>query len=208
MGIETVSDIIRVHGVDRAAHPALIMGERRLTWAELLARSGQVAQALAAEGVGKQDHVAFLDKNGIEHFEVFYGASMLNAICVDVNWRLAAPEVEYIVNDAAAKVFVVGQDFLPILDAIAPNLTTVTKIVVIADPNRPGQPANAAFESYEDWVARQPAIDPGVQSTDEDVAFQLYSSGTTGRPKGVMLTNANFFSLLPLAKQMLSLIHI
>jgi len=202
MGIETVSDIIRVHGVDRAEHPALIMGERRLTWAELLARSGQVAQALAAEGVGNQDHVAFLDKNGIEHFEVFYGASMLNAICVDVNWRLAAPEVEYIVNDAAAKVFVVGQDFLPILDAIAPNLTTVTKIVVIADPNRPGQPANAAFESYEDWVARQPAIDPGVQSTDEDVAFQLYSSGTTGRPKGVMLTNANFFSLLPLAKQM------
>src|SRR3954452_19765264 len=133
MGIETVSDMIRVHGVDRGDHPALVLGDRRLSWAELLARSAQVAQALAAAGVGNQDHVAFLDKNGVEHFEVFYGASMLNAICVDVNWRLGAPEVEYIVNDAEAKVFVVGQDFLPILDAIAPNLTTVKKIVVIAD---------------------------------------------------------------------------
>ena len=197
MGIETVSDIIRVHGVDRAEHPALIMGDRTLTWAALLARSAQAAQALAAEGVGHQDHVAFLDKNGIEHFEVFYGAAMLNAICVDVNWRLAAPEVEYIVNDAAAKVFVVGPDFIPILDAIAPNLTTVKKVVVIG-----GHPTDSSYESYEDWVARQPATDPGVQSSAEDVAFQLYSSGTTGRPKGVMLTNANFFGLLPLAKQM------
>src|SRR4051794_25593050 len=171
MLIETVSDIIRVHGVDRAERTALIMGDRALTWAELLGRSGQVAQALAAEGVGNQDNVAFLDKNGIEHFEVFYGAAMLNAICVDVNWRLAAPEVEYIVNDAEAKVFVVGQDFLPILDAIAPNLTTVKKIVVIADAKQPGAPTDAAFETYEDWLGRQPAVDPGVQSTSEDVAF-------------------------------------
>jgi long-chain acyl-CoA synthetase len=189
MGINTVSDIIRVHGVERADQESLVQGDRRMTWGELYARAGQVANLFAAAGVGNQDRVAFLDKNGIEHFEVFYGASLLNAVCVDVNWRLAAPEVEYIVNDAEAKVLVVGHEFVPILDAIRANLTTATTILVIG-------------ADYEDAVDAQPTTDPGTRSTSDDVAFQLYSSGTTGRPKGVMLTNSNFFGLLPLAKEM------
>jgi long-chain acyl-CoA synthetase len=194
MSINTVSDIIRVHGVGRAEHTALIEGDRRLSWADLLTRSQQVGQGLAAEGVGAQDRIAFLDKNGIEHFEVFFGAALLNAVCVDVNWRLAAPEIEYIVNDAESKVLIVGPDFVPVLDAIAANLSTVTKVIVIGD--------HPSYESYDAWVARQPAIDPNAPSTSDDIAFQLYSSGTTGRPKGVMLTNANFFGLLPMAKHM------
>jgi long-chain acyl-CoA synthetase len=187
MGINTVSDIIRVHGVERADHPALVLGERRMSWAQLYERSCRVANLLAAAGVGSEDRVAFLDKNGIEHFEVFFGASLLNAVCVDVNWRLAAPEVEYIVNDAQAKVLVVGPDFVHVLQAIAPNLTTAATILVIGD-------------DYEPSVAAQQATDPGGSSTADDIAFQLYSSGTTGRPKGVMLTNTNFFGLLPVAK--------
>ena len=106
--INSLADIIRVHGVDRAEHPALIQDGRTLSWAVFAARSAQVAQGLAADGVGGQDRVAFIDKNSIEHFEVFYGAALLNAVCVDVNWRLAAPEVEYILNDSDAKILVIG----------------------------------------------------------------------------------------------------
>ena len=193
MGITCVADIVRVHGRDRADQPALVQGERTQTWAELLTRAGQVANGLRAAGVGPQDRVAFLDKNSIEHFEVFFGAALLNAVCVDVNWRLAPPEVEFIVDDADAKVLVVGPDFVSVLDAIAPNLPSVTTVVVIG-----GHPDH---EDYETWVARQPASDPAVDSADDDVAFQLYSSGTTGRPKGVMLSNRNFFGLLPMAKE-------
>src|SRR5205085_12170404 len=82
----------------------------------------------------------------------------------------------------------------PAPEATAANPTTVKKIVVIG-----GHPQH---ESYEDWIGRQPSTDPGEVATGDDVAFQLYSSGTTGRPKGVMLTNDNFFGLLPVAKQM------
>ena len=193
MGINNTADIIRVHGVERADHVALVLGERRLTWADLLRRSQQVANGFAAEGIGVQDRIAFLDKNGIEHFEVFFGAALNNAVSVDVNGRLAAPEVEFIVNDAGSKILIVGPDFVPILDAISANLTTVTTILVIGG----GHPVH---ESYEDWVDRHEPVDPGAVPSLEDTAFQLYSSGTTGRPKGVMLSNANFFGLLPLAK--------
>ena len=187
--IDTVSDIIRVHGAEQPDRVALVQGDRRQTWGELYGRACQVANLLAAAGVGPEDRVAFLDKNGIEHFEVFFGAALLNAVSVDVNWRLAPPEVEYIVNDAEAKVFVVGPDFVPVLEAIRPNLLPDMKVLVIG-------------QDYEPEVSAQPATDPGVRQTADDVAFQLYSSGTTGRPKGVMLTNSNFFGLLPLAKEM------
>jgi long-chain acyl-CoA synthetase len=193
MGITTVADILRTHAADRPDETCLVEGPRTRTWAELFDRSTRVAQAMQAAGVGVQDRVAFLDKNCIEHFEVFYGAALLNAVCVDVNWRLAPPEVAYILNDAQAKVLVVGQELAPVLDAIADELTTATVVVVGGHPR---------FESYEDWVARQPAEDPGAEAAGTDIAFQLYSSGTTGRPKGVMLMNDNFFSLLPMAKDM------
>jgi long-chain acyl-CoA synthetase len=163
-----------------------------VTWRELAGRTDRVAQGLLAAGVGSQDRVAFLDKNGLEHFDVFFGAAKVNAVCVDVNWRLAAPEVAFVVNDARAKVLVVGPDFVPVLDAIEAELTTATTILVIGGHER--------HEDFESWVQRHDPVDPAVASAWQDVAFQLYSSGTTGRPKGVMLSNANFFALLPLSK--------
>ncbi|MFK8022507.1 MAG: long-chain-fatty-acid--CoA ligase [Ilumatobacter sp.] len=196
--ITNVAGIVRVHGAERPDHTALVLDDTRMSWAELLERSKRMAQALADAGVGADDRVAFLDKNGIEHFEVFFGAAMLNAVAVDVNWRLAAPEVQFIVDDADAKVLVVGPDFVPILDEIADQLPTTNKIVVIAAADGT---KHAKHQDYDEWVSSYDAIDPGADGQPDDTSFQLYSSGTTGRPKGVMLSNSNFFSLLPLAKE-------
>ncbi len=190
--ITTLADIIRTHGVSRASANSLIEGDRTRTWGELYERSVRVANALQAAGVGVQDRVAFLDKNSIEHFEVFYGCALINAVSVDINWRLAPPEVEFIVNDSAAKVLVVHADFWPVVEAIRANLTATKLIVVIG--------GTGGDIDYESWVNSGTTADPGVESASEDVAFQLYSSGTTGRPKGVMLTNNNFFVKLPGAR--------
>ncbi len=193
MPIGTVAELIRAHGRDRAGQPALLVGERTITYGQLDERSSRVAQALQAEGVGPHDRVAILDKNVPEYFDLLFGGAKLNAVLVAVNWRLAPPEVAYIVNDAQARVLVVGAELVPVLDAIESELTTVRKIVVIGGHDR--------HERYDDWAGRFDPADPGVVPQGGDVAFQLYSSGTTGRPKGVMLTNDNLFALLPLASE-------
>jgi long-chain acyl-CoA synthetase len=189
MQIRCVADIVRVHSAERPDAIALSLGARQVTWRELYARARRVATGLRAAGVGSQDRVAFLDKNGIEHFEVAYGAALTNAVCVDVNWRLAPPEVAYIVNDAMAKVLVVGPDFVPVLEAIRGDLEHRPLIVVIG-----GHPDH---QDYDRWVGEHDDEDPHTPSGDADVAVQLYSSGTTGRPKGVMISNDNMIGLLP-----------
>ena len=198
--INTVGDIVKVHGAERASQTALIQGDRTLTWGQLYERSCRMAQALKAVGVGVNDRVSFIDKNSIEHFEVAFGCALLNAVSVDVNWRLAPPEIAYIVNDAGSRVFVVSSEFRAVAEAIANDLNPDSLIVVIGGDGT--QVGSLKTVNYEDFVSAAPAIDPEVPATSEDVAFQLYSSGTTGRPKGVMLSNNNFFALLPMAKDM------
>ncbi|MFI0461773.1 MAG: AMP-binding protein, partial [Ilumatobacteraceae bacterium] len=190
--IESLADIIRVHGTARASHPCLIEGTISFSWGEVYERAQQVANGLKAAGVGSKDRVVFLEKNSIAHFELAFGAALMNAVSVDVNWRLAAPEVEYIVNNAEAKVLVVGQEFVSILEAITDKLTTVTTILVIG-----GHPK---YADWDEWLLSQKTGDPGAQQTLEDISFQLYSSGTTGRPKGVLLDNANLLALAPMIK--------
>src|SRR5215475_3263035 len=184
----SLAGIVRRHAAERGERPMLTCGDRVVTYAAMDARSSQVARALAAEGVGAQQHVGFIDKNGPEYFELLFGGSKLNAINVAVNWRLAPAEMAYIVNDADVRVLVVGGEFSTQLAEMASSLRSVEKILVIGE--------HSTYESYARWVGRQRAEDPAVTSAPEDIAMQLYTSGTTGLPKGAMLTNRNLDALL------------
>jgi long-chain acyl-CoA synthetase len=184
----SVANTLRKHIGTLADAPIMVYGDRTITWGEMNGRAGRVAQALLAEGVGADDRVAFIDKNGPEYFEVLFGGGMINAVNVNVNWRLAPPEVEYIVNDAEARVLFVGPDFIRTAEEIEGRLTTVKKIVALGEHDR--------YESYESWIAHHQPSDPGTPSGPDDVALQLYTSGTTGLPKGAMLTNHNFTAVM------------
>ena len=194
MQISNVADIVRVYGGAKPDAASLSLGDRTMSWGELYERARRVATGLTAAGVESQDRVAFLDKNGIEHFEVVYGAALANAVCVDVNWRLAPPEIAFIVNDCEARVLVVGPDFVPVLDAIGDELVHDPLILVIG--------GHGGHRDYGDWVAGHADVDPHTPSTPDDVALQLYSSGTTGRPKGVMISNYNLIGLLPVGGEL------
>jgi long-chain acyl-CoA synthetase len=186
--IQCAADIVRTYAAEKPAATMVSFGDQKVTWAQGDERSSRVAQAIMAAGVDPQERVAFLEKNSIEYFEVLFGCSKANVVDVSVNWRLAAPEIEYTVNDSEAKILIVGADFFAAVEAIEKNFTTVKTIVAIGEHPR--------WPNYNDWIGAHDAIDPKAPPKESDVAFQLYTSGTTGLPKGVMTANSSLFQLL------------
>jgi long-chain acyl-CoA synthetase len=186
--IQCAADIVRHWSSVKPAATAIRFGDQNITWAELDTESSRVGAAIVAAGVGPGEAIAFLEKNAPEFFEVIYGASKANVVDVSVNWRLAPPEILYTVNDSGAKILFVGVDFFEAVEGIESELSSVKTIVALGDHPR--------WPSYADWKGAHDPVDPKVPTAMEDTAFQLYTSGTTGLPKGVMTSNANLFALL------------
>ncbi|MGA9277950.1 long-chain-fatty-acid--CoA ligase [Ilumatobacter sp.] len=182
----TMANVTRTHAAERPDKPALICDDRTLTYGELDAESCRVAQALLAAGVGSQDRVGFIGKNITEYFTLCYGAAKINAVPVAVNWRLAPPEMSYILDNADAKVVLVEGEFLGHLDKM-----DLPRNPLIVEMNGSG-----ANTTYGDWIDGQPTEDPNHPSAPDDTATQLYTSGTTGLPKGTELTNRNFDAII------------
>ncbi|KAB2344782.1 long-chain-fatty-acid--CoA ligase [Actinomadura rudentiformis] len=194
--MQGLTEVLRDRARQQPDRVAFIAGETRITYRDFDQRADRAAAALAAAGVGHDDRVAILDKNSIEYVEQLFGAARLGAVQVPVNYRLSPDEVAYIVNNAQAKVFIVGHDFLPVLDAIAGKLQHTTHMVVIDGSGH-------AYLDYATWVgAHEDAAAVDDSAIDTAGTFvQLYSSGTTGLPKGVMLSHDNFTSVLPLTNE-------
>jgi long-chain acyl-CoA synthetase len=172
----TVADMVRPHAAATPTAPALTFEGRTFSFAELDARSSQSAQALRSAGVGPGDRVALLTRNRAECYELMFACSKLGAILVGLNWRLAPVELQAIVADARPTVIVVGPTEQDLLNADARATAGVRRVVTLG-------------EEFDAWRAAQPAIDPAHPGAPDDVALLLYTSGTTGLPKGVMLTN-------------------
>lgn len=178
----TLADLVRQYARTRPDALALTCGPVTLTFAELDRRSSQVANALAALGVGRGDRVAVLDKNSTAFFEIAFACAKLGAVVVGLNWRLAPPEIATIAADARVCAVIVAAEMLPLV------------------PTDLGVPTIVLGEPYEQWLSAAAATDPQVAVCGDDPILQLYSSGTTGLPKGAVLTHANLAFTYDMAK--------
>jgi len=163
--------------------PMLTHDAETVTWGDFYQRAVGVACALSASGVNAGDRVAYLDRNGIEYFEVLFGCALLGAVDVAVNWRLSPIEMAAVVLDAGAVVLVHGPDYQDAVAVIREQAECVRHVV-----------PSAGFRAWRDSAV--PALDPGFEPGPGDVILQMYTSGTTGLPKGVMTSGRNIATIL------------
>jgi acyl-CoA synthetase (AMP-forming)/AMP-acid ligase II len=159
--------------------PAVSHSGTTRTWAELDRRVQQNAAAQRAIGLAPGDRVAVLDLNHPSCLETTLACARAGTVNAVVNFRLAPPEIAYVINDASARVLFVGPEFADAVERLRPKLPAVERVIRVGGPD----------DEYEGLLA---AHEPGGDAygcTPDDCFVQLYTSGTTGFPKGAMLTH-------------------
>jgi len=180
----TLSDIPRVHA---ARHPRRVafQFEGRLTSYEAWNhRCNQVSAALASQGLSAGARVGYLGKNSDRFFDVLFGAARAGMVTVPLNWRLALPELTFILADSGCRALFVGGDYLDLVPDIRRACPEVECVVSVDDPSD-------GLVGFDAWLEQAPAHPLAGEPGADDVALQLYTSGTTGLPKGAQLTHAN-----------------
>ncbi|MBT8159593.1 MULTISPECIES: o-succinylbenzoate--CoA ligase [Arthrobacter] len=173
--------------------PALVCADRAVSYAELADRADRLANALRARGVAKRDRVAYLGENDTSFVESFFACGLLGAIFVPLNTRLAAPELQFQLQDSGARYLINAESLEPLAAAAVDGTSVGTRLKVDAD----GGPAASVgklpsgVEHYDSVInaAAATPIDEAVSL--DDGAMILYTSGTTGQPKGALLTHGN-----------------
>jgi fatty-acyl-CoA synthase len=149
------------------------------TYAAMQTAIEDCAARLAALGAVKGDRVAFLGLNQPMFFFVMFAAARLGAIFVPLNFRLTGPELAFMIEDCAASVLIVDAQLRPVIEPQRERLTALKAIL--------------AAENVADWTAGGAPGSEAVAAREDDIAMIMYTSGTTGRPKGAMLTHGNFW---------------
>ncbi|MDX6233489.1 MAG: hypothetical protein QOH68_2513 [Nocardioidaceae bacterium] len=177
----TIFEVVERAATATPGRTALKFGHQSWTWSELHNRILRLAGSLRAEGVGPGDRIATLDKNHPACLETTYAASLLGAAHAVINFRLSTQELAYVINDSAAEVLIVGAEFAGAVDAIRSELPHVRRIVILG----------GAQDEYESLVSGGTPLEERHPAEPSDCFLQLYTSGTTGWPKGAMLTQGS-----------------
>ncbi|GAB3378058.1 long-chain-fatty-acid--CoA ligase [Spongiibacter taiwanensis] len=180
--IKNVADIVRYNARNHGGEIATYFAGRELTWLEMDSKSSQMANQMAAAGVGAGDRVLYYAGNADDYFITIYACAKLNAVFIPMNWRLAAAEVALIVSDADPKLVLIEDTFAPLWEGAQKELGRTIDSV---DVKLGKGDENPLWQ----WYAEASSEDPMAPTALDDTAWQIYTSGTTGLPKGVQMTN-------------------
>jgi acyl-CoA synthetase (AMP-forming)/AMP-acid ligase II len=159
-------------------------GERRLSYREARRHADRLASALASAGHGRGERFAVLAKNCLEYPLFYQAGSKSGAVPVPLNYRLAPRELAYIVKDSGARLVIARGELIGAIDGVRKELGDVKTWVALDGPPPEG------WIDYGEWLERQPEWKPTERGDAADDLYQMYTSGTTGRPKGAVLTHA------------------
>jgi acyl-CoA synthetase (AMP-forming)/AMP-acid ligase II len=177
--MRTLGDLITRAARFSPADVALVQGERRFTHGQHLQRARRLASALHRAGCGRQDRVAVLAMNCTEYAEAFSAAWLSGYILSTVNFRLAPPEIAWVLGDTAPRALVFEAQYAEVVAGLKDALPSIEIFVCIGD-------APDWAVAYEDFLQTGDPEGPPLQARPDDIAHIIYTSGTTGRPKGVM----------------------
>jgi len=178
----SVAELLRARAASAPGSVAIAGDGRQLSFGELDRAANRVANQLIAAGVQRGDRIAFIDRNGSEYWEVFLGALKAGAVLVPLNFRLSATEIDWSLTDCDAKLVVAGASYAAAVQPSGRPLVVITA----AGPDYAERVGDEP--DYAEWVAAGADDDPGRDAVGAEYIELIYSSGTTGRPKGVLVS--------------------
>ncbi|UFQ13690.1 MULTISPECIES: long-chain-fatty-acid--CoA ligase [Streptomyces] len=195
----TLHEVITRQAALRPDQPAVVCSGRTLTYRELDRESERTARVLRASGAGPGSRVGYLGKEAVEYWELAFACARTGAVLVPVNWRLTAQEVDHILRDSTTEVLFVDEEHLPVAAEVRKGLPTL-RTVLCLDAHAPDAESLAARKSALSAATTAEAsgggtTDGAAGGDENSPVVQIYTSGTSGLPKGVVLAHRSFFNV-------------
>lgn len=169
--------------------PAMIFEEKRFSYATVQERVNRLADALSKAGVGAGDRIATIQVNTNEHIEAYFAAAKLDAIYVPINFRVRNEELSFMLKDSEPKVLLAGGRYYDLVESVAKGVSSLRSLIALDGPRN-------SWLSYEKFLASGENEDRYPQGDNDDTTIIMFTAGTTGTPKGVMLTYNSFSSYI------------